>query len=125
LLCLRVWHHQPLVFGDDTDWGPYAPWARPLVLLARDRPAQAAIALRQTPEPPHDLLSEALWCLTGRAAITLDDQPMIKRAYQELKPAANELAGAGSGMLTAGPTALHLEALAAALVRAERAIDGA
>jgi DNA-binding SARP family transcriptional activator len=115
LLCLRVWHDQPALFGDDTDWGPYAPWARPLVLLASDRPADAATALHRTPDPPHDLLFEALWCLTGHTAIALNDRPVAKRARTELAPAANELAGAGSGMLTVGPVAHHLDRLDAAL----------
>ncbi|MFE0591662.1 BTAD domain-containing putative transcriptional regulator [Micromonospora echinospora] len=112
LLCLRVWHGQPARFDDDTDWGPYTPWARPLVLLARDRPADAAAALRQIPDPPRDLLFEALWCLTGHAAIALDDRATMRRARSELAPAANELAGAGSGMLTVGPVSDHLDRLA-------------
>ena len=117
LLCLRVWHGDPADFGDDTGWGPYAPWARPLVLLGRDRPADAAAALRQTPEPPRDLLYEALWCLTAQAAIALGDRTAMERAHAELAPAANELAGAGSGMLTVGPVAHHLDQLDAALRR--------
>lgn len=117
LLCLRVWHAHPAAFDDHTDWGPYAPWARPLVLLAHDRPAAAAAALRQTPNPPRDLLFEALWCLTGQAAITLGDRTMMNRAHSELTPAAKELAGAGSGMLTIGPVSRHLNDLAAALGR--------
>ncbi|GAA2357225.1 AfsR/SARP family transcriptional regulator [Dactylosporangium salmoneum] len=115
LLCLRVWHGEPAHFDDDTDWGPYEPWARPLVLLARDRPADAAAALRRTPQPPRDLLFEALWCLTAQAAVALGDRTMMERARTELTPAADELAGAGSGMLTAGPVADHLGHLAAAL----------
>ncbi|OZV77017.1 SARP family transcriptional regulator [Micromonospora echinospora] len=112
LLCLRTWHGQPARFDDDTDWGPYKPWARPLVLLARDRPADAAAALRQIPDPPRDLLFEALWCLTGHAALALDDRATMRRARTELAPAANELAGAGSGMLTVGPVSDHLDRLA-------------
>ncbi|TDC00403.1 SARP family transcriptional regulator, partial [Micromonospora fluostatini] len=115
LLCLRVWHGRPARFDDDTDWGPYLPWARPLVLLARERPADAAAALRRAPEPPRDLLFEALWCLTGHAAIAVDDRPVVRRARAALAPAAHELAGAGSGMLTVGPVAHHLDRLAAAL----------
>ncbi|MCW3820442.1 AfsR/SARP family transcriptional regulator, partial [Micromonospora sp. DR5-3] len=115
LLCLRVWRGLPVDFADDTDWGPYAPWARPLVLLGRDRPADAAAALRQTPNPPRDLLFEALWCLTGQAAIAVTDRAMMQRARTALAPAATELAGAGSGMLTVGPVAHHLHQLAAAL----------
>ncbi|WP_326551775.1 AfsR/SARP family transcriptional regulator [Micromonospora sp. NBC_01813] len=117
LLCLRVWHGGPVDFDDDTDWGPYAPWARPLVLLAGHRDADAAAALRQTPDPPADLLFEALWCLTAQAAIAVDDHTVMQRARTVLAPAAGELAGAGSGMLTAGPVACHLDQLDAALRR--------
>jgi len=117
LLCLDVWHGEPARFDDGTDWGPYAPWARPLVLLARDRPAEAAAALRSIPQPPRDLLFEALWCLTARAAVTVGDRAIMARARAELAPAADEVAGAGSGMLTAGPVAHHLDRLAAALGR--------
>jgi DNA-binding SARP family transcriptional activator len=115
LLGLRVWHGDPVRFGDDTDWGPYVPWVRPLLLLSRDRGADAAAALRQIPDPPRDLLFEALWCLTAQAAIALDDPMVMNRAQTELAPAAAELAGAGSGMLTLGPVAHYLDRLAAAL----------
>ncbi|WP_026876959.1 AfsR/SARP family transcriptional regulator [Jiangella gansuensis] len=109
LLCLRVWRDVPADVDDDTDWGPYAPWARPLVLLARDRPGDAAAALHRIPEPPRDLLFEAKWCLTGRAAVAVGDTALIRRAGTVLAPAARELAGAGSGVLTAGPVARYLE----------------
>ncbi|GFJ94827.1 hypothetical protein [Phytohabitans rumicis] len=80
------------------------------MLIARDRPAEAAAALRRIPDPPRDLLFEALWCLTGRAATLLGDRPLVDRATAELTPAAGELAAA-SGLLTAGPVALHLARL--------------
>ncbi len=115
LLCLRVWRGEPARFDDDTEWGPYAPWARPLVLLARDRPADAAGALRRVPDPPSDLLIEALWCLAGRAAVLLDDRAVMRRARDALAPAAGEWAGAGSGMLTVGPVRRHLDELTTAL----------
>ncbi|MFI7034727.1 BTAD domain-containing putative transcriptional regulator [Microbispora rosea] len=127
LLCLRLRHGQPPPGADPAgeevaeqvaehiDWGPYAPWARPLVLLARDRRAEAAAALRALPEPPHDLLTEALWCLAARAALTLGDRTTMRRAYAALLPAAGELAGAGSGVLTLGPVSAHLDDLSAAL----------
>ncbi|MEU7620061.1 BTAD domain-containing putative transcriptional regulator [Micromonospora rifamycinica] len=115
LLCLRVWHGQPARFAADTDWGPYLPWARPHVLLAQDRRAEAAVALRRIPEPPPDLLFEALWCLTAQGAITVGDRSVMQRARVALAPAAAELAGAGSGMLTVGPVAHHLGGLATAL----------
>ncbi|PRX44998.1 DNA-binding SARP family transcriptional activator [Prauserella shujinwangii] len=110
LLCARVRRGRPAPTGD-VGWGPYAPWARPLVLLARDRRADAAAALREVPDPPPDLLQEALWCLAGRAAVALGDRRAAERAADALRPAAGELAGAGSGLLTVGPVAEHLARL--------------
>ncbi|WP_405594811.1 BTAD domain-containing putative transcriptional regulator [Streptomyces sp. NBC_01092] len=109
LLCLRVRHDLPLDFDDDTDWGPYAPWAHPLLLLGQGRRAEAADALHTTPEPPRDLLQEALWCLTARAAVALGDRRIMALSHAALVPAAHELAGAGSGLLTLGPVAGYLE----------------
>ncbi|MCG0289428.1 BTAD domain-containing putative transcriptional regulator [Streptomyces sp. PSAA01] len=117
LLCLRVEQGRPAPTDPDLDWGPYAPWARPLVLLARDHRTEAAAALRTVPEPPRDLLLEALWCLTGRAAIAVGDRQTMARARTALAPAAAELAGAGSGLLTLGPVARHLADLTDALGR--------
>ncbi|WP_433475412.1 BTAD domain-containing putative transcriptional regulator [Spirillospora sp. CA-142024] len=114
LLCLRVQHRRPAQIEPD-DWGPYRPWADPLVLVARDRPDEAAAALRNVPEPPRDLLFEALWCLTAQAAVAVDDRPMMWRAHDALAPAAGELAGAGSGLITLGPVSRHLDDLTAAL----------
>ncbi len=111
LLCLRPARVRP----PTPDWGPYEPWARPLVLLAQDRRGEAAAALREVPDPPRDLLFEALWCLTARAAIAVGDRETMERAHAELAPAAGELAGAGSGLLTLGPVSRHLDDLAAAL----------
>ncbi|MFE9005011.1 BTAD domain-containing putative transcriptional regulator [Streptomyces sp. NPDC007875] len=115
LLCLRVEQGRPAPTDADLDWGPYGPWARPLVLLARDDRAEAAAALRAVPEPPRDLLLEALWCLTGRAAIAVGDRATMARARTALAPAAAELAGAGSGLLTLGPASRHLADLTDAL----------
>jgi DNA-binding SARP family transcriptional activator len=103
LLSLRVQRGRPAQTDPRTDWGPYEPWTRPLVLLAQDRPAEAAAALRETPDPPRDLLFEAMWCLTARAAAMAGDRETLERASAELAPAATELAGAGSGLLTLGP----------------------
>jgi DNA-binding SARP family transcriptional activator len=114
LLALRVRLGRPAA-TDDLDWGPYEPWARPLVLLALDRRPDAAAALRELPEPPHDHLREALWCLAGRAAIDLGDREIVRRAYDALLPAASERAGAGSGLFTLGPVYRYLDELAAAL----------
>jgi hypothetical protein len=102
---------------ESTDWGPYEPWARPLVLLSQYRRDEAAKALRQLPDPPRDLLLEAMWCLVGRAAIAVEDRELMEHAHAELASAAAELAGSGSGLLTLGPVARHLDELASALRR--------
>jgi DNA-binding SARP family transcriptional activator len=117
LLCVRLQQGRPAPTDQGIDWGPYEPWVRPLVLLARGQRGDAAAALHEAPAPPRDLLYEALWCLLGRAAIALDERETVQRALDELTPAAAELAGAGSGLLTLGPVAHHLTALAAALRR--------
>lgn len=114
LLCLRVAQGLPADFDADTDWGPYEPWARPHLLLANHHRAEAATALRRIPDPAPDLLLEALWCLTARAAIALDDQRLMERSRIELSSATSEIAGAGSGMLTAGPVSQYLDELDAA-----------
>ncbi|MFG3423828.1 BTAD domain-containing putative transcriptional regulator [Micromonospora sp. NPDC048063] len=105
----------------DGDFGPYEPWARPLVLLSTGHRGEAAAALRALPESPHDLLREARLCLAARAALALGDGATMRWAYAELAPAADELAGAGSGILTLGPVAHHLGDLAAALGRPDEA----
>jgi hypothetical protein len=99
-LALLSVHGQP---GSDEDWGPYEPWVRPLVLLAEDRREEAAAALAAVPDPPRDLMFEAMWSLVLRAAVALGNQVVVARARDELAPAAGELAGASSGLLTFGP----------------------
>ncbi|MGY0065740.1 AfsR/SARP family transcriptional regulator [Streptomyces sp. QTS137] len=118
LLCLRLRHGLPLRLDGTVDWGPYADWVRPLMLIEQDCRAEAAEALHGTPEPPRDLLQEALWCLTARAALALGDRDGMRRAHTALVPAADELAGAGSGLLTLGPVSAHLADLAVALEHA-------
>lgn len=115
LLCMRLRQARRAQTDEPIDWGPYAPWARPQVLLAQGRRAEAAAALRQVPDPPRDLLFEALWCLTARTALAVGDRETMERAHTELTPAAAELAGAGSGLLTLGPVSHHLDALTTAL----------
>lgn len=117
LLCLRLSTGDDLApaLGDAAATGPYAPWVRPLALLAAGSRGEAAAALRSLPESPHDLLREARLCVAARAALVLDDRPTMARLHAALRPAADELAGAGSGVLTAGPVAGYLADLAAAL----------
>ncbi|SNY46038.1 AfsR/SARP family transcriptional regulator [Paractinoplanes atraurantiacus] len=102
VLCLRVWRGEP---APTDDYGPYEPWARPLVLIANGRTTEALEALRAAPDPPPGLLAEALWCLLGSAARTLGDRPALERVRAALAPAAGEIAGAASGLITAGPVA--------------------
>lgn len=105
----------------DTDWGPYEPWARPLVLLARGERDEALAA--DVPDSPHDLLLEARTCLHAEIAVEAGDRPTMQRLYTRLLPASGELAGAGSGLLTFGPVARHLGDLAKALGRHAEAAD--
>ena len=81
------------------DFGPYEPWARPHVLLARGDRGRAAAAVRAVPDPPADLLMEALWGLTAIAAAAVGDDRVRERAAAHLAPAAGEVLGAGSGVL--------------------------
>jgi hypothetical protein len=91
------------------NWGPYQPWAQPwLELAGGDRPGARA-ALRRCPEPPPGLLTEALWSLAARAAVVLGDPVIAGAAHDALRPAAAELAGAASGLLTAGPVQAYLD----------------
>jgi DNA-binding SARP family transcriptional activator len=114
LLCLRLHHGLPVTADPHTDWGPYEPWVRPLLLLAEGRDQDAVRLLAGVPSPPGDLLYEALWSLLARAAIQVGDVALMRRARSALEPARGELSGAASGLLTAGPVADHLDALAAA-----------
>ncbi|RKT88624.1 Transcriptional regulatory protein, C terminal [Saccharopolyspora antimicrobica] len=121
LLCLRIQEDRPSAVDLAADWGPFLPWVRPLGLLdAGDRDAAVAAA-RAIPESPPDLLREARLCLTATTAVRLGDQAMMEQTYAALEPAAAELAGAGSGLLTAGPVAHHLEKLATGLGRSHAA----
>ncbi|MET9495003.1 BTAD domain-containing putative transcriptional regulator [Streptomyces sp. NPDC006552] len=108
LLGLRLLHGRPAPTDPHLDWGPYLPWARPLVLLAQGRAGEARAALDAVPEPPRDHVQEALWCLTARAAVRLDARTVAARAASALHEAAAEHAGAASGMLTLGPVAGYL-----------------
>ncbi|MFF4615816.1 BTAD domain-containing putative transcriptional regulator [Nonomuraea jabiensis] len=111
LLCLRLRHTSPASADDSADFGPYEPWTRPLVLLGLGHRREAAAKLRDVPDPPRDLLLEAMWCLVARAAAAVGDRETMARARTALAPAAAELAGAGSGLLTLGPVSQHLDLL--------------
>jgi Bacterial transcriptional activator domain len=109
LVCLRLRRDE--LPGPVRDPGPSEPWIRPHLLLADGRTADAADALRSVPEPPPDHMLEVLWCLAGRAALAVGDPETAARAERALAPAAGEIAGAGSAMLSLGPVQEHLAAL--------------
>lgn len=87
----------------EADWGPYQPWIIPIALLASGGREQARAALRSLPIAPADLLYEALTCLKAVAAVELEDNEAIREAHAALLPAAGEIAGAGSGLISFGP----------------------
>ncbi|MGW5652939.1 AfsR/SARP family transcriptional regulator [Streptomyces humi] len=99
----------------DSDWGPYGPWVRPVLLAESGLLGEAAEALRTVPAPPRDLMFEAMWCLLARAAIATGDTGLLAKAHAQLAPAAAEVAGAGSGLITLGPVTEHLTAIESAL----------
>ncbi|BCY08358.1 BTAD domain-containing putative transcriptional regulator [Actinoplanes sp. L3-i22] len=92
----------PVLYEDA--WGPYAMWARLVT-----RPGETVLA--DVPDPPADLLAEALWCLFARAATLAGDRVAMARARAALAPAAAEWAGAASGLLTVGRVADYLAAM--------------
>ncbi|MFC8097869.1 BTAD domain-containing putative transcriptional regulator [Streptomyces sp. NPDC017454] len=115
LLGLRLAHGRPAEVDPAADWGPYRPWAEPFALLADGRDTEARAALTALPQPPPDLLYEALCCAEAALAVELGDRTALERTYGRLLPAAGELAGAGSGLLTFGPVDGWLAAIRRAL----------
>jgi DNA-binding SARP family transcriptional activator len=102
LLCDRIQRGRPPV---DDDFGAHEPWCRPL------------FDGTEAPPAPRDLLFEVRTCLHAQTAIARNDHPVMAHLYEELLPAANELAGAGSGLVTLRPVAHYLAELATALGR--------
>ncbi|MFW5418852.1 AAA family ATPase [Nocardiopsis sp. CNT-189] len=126
LLCLRLQTGGAGAASVDPaeDWGPYRAWVEPLAELGRGDREAARARLRSLPErPPADLLLEALTCLEALAAIELGERAVMERAYARLLPAEEEVAGAGTGMLTLRPVAHYLGDLATALGDEDRAVD--
>ncbi|WP_250213354.1 hypothetical protein [Acrocarpospora catenulata] len=91
-----------------------ANWTRSDDPEQAGRVVAAAQALWLAPDPPHDLLAEALWALLAQAALVLSDRPTLERARAALLPAGDELAGAASGLISLGPVTDILAALPAA-----------
>ncbi|MFI9546701.1 BTAD domain-containing putative transcriptional regulator [Streptomyces sp. NPDC052016] len=99
------------------DWGPYRPWAELFVLLRTGRRADTQAMLRALPEPPADLMYEALCCLQAAVALELGARVALEQLHARLLPAACELAGAGSGLVTLGPVDRWLTDITDALGR--------
>ncbi|WP_217640672.1 BTAD domain-containing putative transcriptional regulator [Blastococcus tunisiensis] len=104
-------------------YGPFEPWIRPLVLLGQGDRHGALTALHAVPDSPRDLLYEARTCIHALAAVQLGEQAAAVRLRERLLPAAGELAGAGSGLLTLGPTSRYLGHLASLLGRRDPATE--
>ncbi|GAA3882801.1 BTAD domain-containing putative transcriptional regulator [Leifsonia kafniensis] len=98
----------------DGDFGPYEPWARPLLLARAGRREEAAAALEALPAPPLDLMLEVSWFLVGQAALEIRELSAARRARDALLPAAAERA-AGSAVVDLGPLAALLGELDALL----------
>ncbi|RRQ28408.1 hypothetical protein DK926_08460 [Rhodococcus sp. Eu-32] len=98
-LTVAVRNGKPL---PDGDFGPYEPWVRGLF---------EPKVLDSVPDPPHDLMSEVCWYLTGVAALAAGQRDSMQRVHEALLPAASERA-AGSGCIDLGPIAPLLERLA-------------
>ncbi|WP_188277533.1 hypothetical protein [Streptomyces sp. CBMA152] len=78
---------------------------------------------RRGPPLPRDYLLEARLGLAAVLAVELGDRETVSSVYRQLLPAADGLAGAGSGVVTLGPVAHHLGALAHLLDRPREAAD--
>ncbi|MFI7322269.1 BTAD domain-containing putative transcriptional regulator [Streptomyces venezuelae] len=115
LVTLRLAHLLPPHVDLTLDWGPHRPWAEVLALAETGCDAQARAALRALPEPPPDLLYEALCCVEAEAALRVADRAGLERVRARLLPAAGQVAGAGSGVLTAGPVDMWLARVGDAL----------
>ncbi len=101
-LCLRL--RRGVDIGDlaGLDFGPNTPYVRPLF---------EGESLRAAPAPPPDHLAELRWALLGEAALRIGDAGTARAVHAALAPAAGELVGAGTGMLSLGPVSEWLARL--------------
>ncbi len=88
-----------------------APWCCWPRAGARRPPARCATS----PTRPATCCSRPCGASPRGRPIAVGDRETMERAHAALAPAAAELAGAGSGLLTLGPVSRHLDDLAAAL----------
>jgi DNA-binding SARP family transcriptional activator len=103
LLSLRIRHRRPAPTGPDLDWGPYRPWAQPLLELAGGNVAAARRAAATLPLPPADHLYDSLWAINAHTALLLDDESLATQARDALSPLRGEIAGGVTAMITFGP----------------------
>ncbi len=118
-LSLYLRHHEAeriATMDPHTDWGPYTPWVRPVLFVARGEIDRARMALRHLGSPPRDLLFETLWAVVAHAAVAVDDAAVMRRAHTQLSPAIDETT-AQSGLLGVGPVRAYLADLESALSR--------
>lgn len=66
---------------------------------------------RAAPEPPADHLRELRWALAAETAVRLGDADLARRARRALARTPDELAGAGSGLVSLGPVRQCLDRL--------------
>ncbi|TDC25812.1 AfsR/SARP family transcriptional regulator [Streptomyces sp. 8K308] len=103
LLSLRMRHRRPAPTNPDLDWGPYRPWAQPLLDLAHGNLAAARHAAATLPTPPADHLYDTLWTVNAHTAILLHDASLATQAHHALTPLRGEIAGGTTAMITFGP----------------------
>ncbi|MFI6055248.1 BTAD domain-containing putative transcriptional regulator [Streptomyces violascens] len=126
LFCLYIQNGTLLDLAGEADeqyerWGSNYARGKALMLLAEGDAAQARTVTSAARELPRDYLLEARLGLAAILAVSLDDRDMAASVYEELLPAADCLAGAGSGVVTLGPVSHYLGELARCLGRPEQA----
>ncbi|MFE3521366.1 BTAD domain-containing putative transcriptional regulator [Streptomyces sp. NPDC059161] len=128
LFCLYIQNGTLLDLAGEADeqyqrWGSNYARGKALMLLAEGHTAQARAVTSAARELPRDYLLEARLGLAAILAVSLDDREMAASVYEELLPAADCLAGAGSGVVTLGPVSHYLGELAHCLGRPEQAAE--
>ncbi len=129
LFCLRqqdgrLAEHVDLSLREYETWGRGAGCGatHALTLAAAGHGARARALLPELLTMRRDFLYELRLAAAGLAAVQLGEDDLAEAAYEELLPAADELAGAGSGMVTLGPVAQYLGEIAEHLGRADDAV---
>ncbi|MFG3062200.1 BTAD domain-containing putative transcriptional regulator [Streptomyces sp. NPDC048231] len=117
LLSLRMRHQRPAQAAPALDWGPYRPWAQPLLDLARGNLTAAREAAAVLPGPPADHLYDSLWAVNAHTAVLLQDRSLATQAHDALFPLRGEIAGGTTAMISFGPVNDILAALDQLLMR--------